>query len=157
MAEEDYNRGRRGGATKVSIHDWERYQDWKTGHDEWEQEQEDKDFENILAIGDQEMIKEAMRERQEERDRKLERKLALIRANYEFDQKSKQKADSSSGWIATSIILIEVVIALYFAYYWLPYLITMAQNSLYLISMLVVITLLIWGLIKLNRLLFSKF
>lgn len=155
MAEEDYNRGRRGGDARVSISDWERYKDWKTGHEEWEQEQEDKDFENILATGDQEMIDKEMLRRDEKRERKLERDLAALNARYESEQKSKQNSSSSS--IATSIILIEVVIALYFAYYWLPYLITMAQNSLYLISMLVVIPLLIWGLIKLNRLLFSKF
>jgi hypothetical protein len=43
MSESDYQRGLRGGECNVSISDHERWNDWKTGRDEREREQDARD------------------------------------------------------------------------------------------------------------------
>ena len=48
MSESDYQRGLRGAECNVSIGDHERWNDWKTGHDEFEREQDARD-EVLLA------------------------------------------------------------------------------------------------------------
>src|SRR6185369_13212853 len=100
MSEHDYQRGRRGGPANVSISDWERWKDWKAGHDEWEREQEDGDFERVLRTGDQNLINAEMRRRYEEGERKL---AALDRQHKEhLEREQKRKQDASTCWIATA-------------------------------------------------------
>ena len=100
MSEHDYQRGRRGGPADVSISDWERWKDWKAGHDEWEREQEDGDFERLLLIGDKNLINAEMRRREEERERKL---AALDRRHkLHLESEQRRKRDASACWIATA-------------------------------------------------------
>jgi hypothetical protein len=100
MSELDYQRGRRGGPADVSISDWERWKDWKAGHDEWEREQEDGDFERVLRTGDKNLIDAEMRRRYEEGERKL---AALERQHkLHLESEQKRKRDVSTCWIATA-------------------------------------------------------
>ena len=100
MSEHDYQRGRRGGPANISVSDWERWKDWKSGHDEWEREQEDGDFERVLHTGDQNLINAEMRRRYEEGERKLAALDRQHKAHLEREQKRKQNA--STCWIATA-------------------------------------------------------
>ena len=100
MSEQDYQRGRRGGPADVSISDWERWKDWKAGHDEWEREQEDGDFERVLRTGDKNLIDAEMRRRYEEGERKL---AALDRQHkLHLESEQKRKGDASTCWIAAA-------------------------------------------------------
>jgi len=96
LSEHDYRRGRRGGPADVSISDWERWKDWKAGHDEWEREQEDGDFERVLRVGDKNLINAEMRRREEERE------LAALdrRHTLHLESEQKRKRDASTCWIA---------------------------------------------------------
>lgn len=50
MYESDYERGLRGGLCNVnSSTDWERYRDWKAGHDEYERRMEAEDEERYAV------------------------------------------------------------------------------------------------------------
>jgi uncharacterized oligopeptide transporter (OPT) family protein len=48
MSESDYQRGLRGGECRVSISDYERWSDWKAGHDAYEREQDAADEARIM-------------------------------------------------------------------------------------------------------------
>ena len=48
MSESDYQRGLRGGSCNVSIGDHERWDDWKTGRDEYERQQNERDEVRIV-------------------------------------------------------------------------------------------------------------
>ena len=100
MSEHDYQRGRRGGTANVSISDWKRWKDWKAGHDEWEREQDDGDFERVLATGDKNLIAAEQQRRWEEGERKL---AALdLRDKLYRESEQKQKQNANTCWIATA-------------------------------------------------------
>lgn len=110
MAEEDYNRGRRGGDAKVSIDDWDRYRDWKTGHDEWEKEQDDRFYQSILELGDKELIEKEFQRRLQEIDRKTEAKLNILNNEIKRDRERKHtpygyKIINFTGAIIRGIVL----------------------------------------------------
>ncbi len=48
MSESDYQRGLRGGDCRVSISNYERWSDWKAGHDAYEREQDARDEARIM-------------------------------------------------------------------------------------------------------------
>lgn len=104
MSEEDYHRGRRGGDAKVSISDWERWKDWKAGHDEWEEEQDNEDVERALEAGDQDLINRQMLRRELERQRQ-EGYIKEEEQRYRERENNKKQEAAGHKEITTSIVV----------------------------------------------------
>ena len=96
MSEEDYQRGLRGGDAPVSMSEWDRWKDWKAGHDEYERAQEEEDEALIAEFSTPEQnlarFEEGFREREKKRDEKL---AALDRADREWREAEKRRAERS--------------------------------------------------------------
>jgi Flp pilus assembly protein TadB len=93
MSESDYQRGLRGGPADVSISDYQRWRDWKAGHDAYERALDDADEERYLAILSPEeriaRINARMKERESER-------VAADQRHRQLRQEARRRADDDA-------------------------------------------------------------
>lgn len=100
MSEEDYQRGLRGGPERVSISDWERWKDWKAGHDEYERRQEEEDDALFAAAYTPEENSARLLARIDAREKANEEKLARMyeeERRYNENERKREEASSSVG------------------------------------------------------------
>jgi hypothetical protein len=77
--------------------------------------------------------------------------------NHEVSQSGQPSQQDSKKYLTVGIVLMEGLVALYLIYVWLPYVISLSANTVYLLSMVAIIPLIFWGVIKFNKFLISKF
>ena len=104
MSEDDYQRGLRGGPCNVSRNDWDRYSDWKAGHDEWEKRQDNEDVKRALETGDQDLINRQMLRRELERQRQ-EGYIKEEEQRYRERENSNRKQAAGNKEITASIVV----------------------------------------------------
>lgn len=100
MSEDDYQRGLRGGPARVSTSDdWDRWQDWKAGHDEYERMQEEEDEARFAEVSTPEettaRVLAAIAVREKANEEKLARMYEAERYYAENERKRKAEASSS--------------------------------------------------------------
>ena len=104
MSEHDYQRGLRGGDCNVSTNDWERWRDWKAGHDAYHR-QKDAESEGIIMESMTAKERDAYcYERIREIDEKLNRDLERMRIRAK-EEKEKGTRDELSSNQAFKVFL----------------------------------------------------
>ena len=104
MAEEDYQRGLRGGPSRVTSHEYDRWSDWKAGYDEYERRL-DREIEGFLDPQEAAARSEA---RYRDEMRKIERRESLWRDS----RREELERDRHSNNILTIVIpLVSLVVA----------------------------------------------
>lgn len=98
MSEEDYQRGLRGGPEGVSISDWERWQDWKAGHDEYERRQEAEDDALFAEVYTPQENSARLLARIEAREKANEEKLArMYEEERRYNENERRRKEASNG------------------------------------------------------------
>lgn len=121
MSESDYQRGLRGGSCPVSIHDYDRWRDWKDGNDKYEEEQDRIAEESLLQLLPEKEKINRLQNRFIEIQNK-ENKRIEDEAKYQIKRKSnafenaKKEHESAINIIIVTITILAVTGALIFVF-----------------------------------------
>ena len=109
MSESDYQRGLRGGESRVSISDWDRYSDWKAGRDSRERQEDAEDEERLMQY----LTPEEQTKRLNEKiaEYKLEEK-RLNERERKYKKDEKERAFKAAEEMRNTGITITIVFSL---------------------------------------------
>lgn len=123
MSESDYQRGLRGGSCPVSIHEYERWKDWKDGNEAYERAQEKQDEEYYMSL----LSPEEKRKRLDYKIKEINQK-ETKRLEYEAKsqmnrrkQAFKREADIYNTSVISICVLTPIICVIIYFIFWVVF------------------------------------